>query len=273
MAWAMRDAQVETSTQRLVLIALADSIRSPKSYCWVSQQTLASAVKLNVDTVGRTIKRLAELGLVRIETRTKKDGSRDTNYYHLPTIELKASFKNEEPPRTSDTPPAQSRMGDEDHPTLSRVPPRTESEEPIHKSNLQRATPYKPPKGGGLALVAEPGKETYSEGFERFWKVFPSQRKGSKADAFKVWQRSKLEQHTEFIVQDVESKVESHRKWLDGYAPAATTYLNKRGWTEDLETTGSQGHAKETPFERTQRLQRESREDLIERARNARFDF
>ncbi len=126
---------------------------------------------------------------------------------------------------------------------------------------------------GGLSLVSIPGQEVYSDGFERFWKAFPNTRKGSKADAYKSWLKRKLEEHTDFIVQDVESKVESHQKWLDGFAPAATTYLNKSGWTEPLETTGSQGHAKETPFERNQRLQQESREDLLQRARTAGFDF
>lgn len=141
------------------------------------------------------------------------------------------------------------------------------------KSTKEKKGTKPPTPKGGLVVVGTPGREKYSEGFERFWDAFPNIRKGSKADAYKAWVKRKLEEHTDFIVQDVESKVESHRKWIDGFAPMATTYLNQSGWTEPLETTGSQGHAKETPFERTQRLQQESREDLIQRARDSGFNF
>lgn len=140
------------------------------------------------------------------------------------------------------------------------------------KSTKEKKGTKPPTPKGGLSVVP-PGEEVYSEGFERFWVAFPRRRRGAKADAFGVWTRKGYEQYADKIVEDVESKAKLHRQWLDGFAPAATTYLNKRGWTEDLETTGSQGHAKETPFERIQRLQQESREDLIDRARNSGFDF
>jgi hypothetical protein len=147
-----------------------------------------------------------------------------------------------------------------------------------YTENTQEITSRrKSPKSMSLSTkgrqLARPGHEEYSDGFDRFWMAFPAVRKGSKAEAYKVWLKRKLEGDADFIVQNVESKVKSHRKWIDGFAPMATTYLNQSGWTEPLETTGSQGHAKETPFERTQRLQQESREDLVQRARNAGFDF
>lgn len=159
------------------------------------------------------------------------------------------------------------------------IVPNIPSNGPKNGTQNHQVTLIEPSASKSMSLqgkgrqIGPPGQEVYSEGFERFWRAFPTVRKGSKADAYKAWVKLKLEEHTAFIVQDVESKVESHQKWKDGFAPMATTYLNKSGWTEPLETTGSNGHAKETPFERTQRLQRESREDLTDEWNRGVQDF
>ena len=149
------------------------------------------------------------------------------------------------------------------------IPPNS----PKNGTHNRSLTITDPKASKSMAGLVRPGDEKYSDSFERFWQAFPKNRKGSKWEASCIWERRNYERYTEEIVQDLENRAKS-RKWIDGYNPEAKTYLNKHVWTEPVdETTGSQGHAKETPFERTQRLQQESREDLIHRARDAGWDF
>jgi hypothetical protein len=249
LAWAMRHADVQSSTQRLVLLALADAIRPGMTFCWPSQETLAATVKLNTDSVGRTIRQLEELGLVRIEKRFHEDGRRRPNAYHLPRIDLTAVFEDGEK-----THPTQTRVVHDSHPTLTLEPSDAGSDKQVHKSNNQQASPYKPPKGGRISTRQTPGSEVYSQRFEDVWKSWPKGKGGSKADAYKAWLKRKLDdpEHSHvalMILHDVKNRASTHRQWLDGYPPHMSTYLNKSGWTADIDTsmgTRTNGRAKTT---------------------------
>lgn len=233
-----------------VMIAEIDSLSSTDRGCWATNAHFAKFFDVTGSRASQIISDLARRGYLRVEHQ--KDGERIIGR----SIFLVTPLENLTPPlKFSNDPPLGNAEGSN---TKSNNPTaRAKALVPLLKKVNEVA----------------PGDEVYSEGFERFWVAFPRKRRGAKADAFGVWVRRHYEQYTDKIVQDVESKAKLHRQWLDGFAPAATTYLNKRGWTEDLETTGSDDHAKETPFERTLRLQQESREDLVDRARTAGFDF
>lgn len=251
--WIPADLWLDRSLSVIekVFIAEIDSLSTSEKGCWASNAYFARFFDLSNSRVSQIINDLSSRGYLRIDY--ERDGERIIGR----SIFLVTPLENLTPPRL-----------------FSKDSPFENCEGSNTKSNNPKAEAKALVSLTSQGHVAEPGKEVYSPGFDRFWKAFPSTRKGSKADAYKSWLKLKLEEHTDLICQDVESKVESHRKWLDGYAPAATTYLNKRGWTEELVTTGSQGHAKETPFERTLRLQQESREDLAaEFQRTGGFDF
>lgn len=256
LAWAMRHAEVQSSTQRLVLLALADAVRPGLTFCWPSQETLARTVKLNTDSVGRTIRQLEELGLVRIEKRFHEDGRRRPNAYHLPRIDLHASFDDGTDSKGK-THPTQTRVVHESHPTLTLEPSDAGSDKQVHKSNNQQASPYKPPKGGRISTSQTPGSEVYSQRFEDVWKSWIKGKGGSKADAYRAWLKRNLDHpdHSHvalMILHDVQNRAASHRQWLDGFPPHMSTYLNKSGWTADIDTsTGPKRYERpQTPHER-----------------------
>lgn len=75
-----------------------------------------------------------------------------------------------------------------------------------------------------------------SEGFEDFWNLYP--RKENKKKAEQTWRTHNLHAKRSTICADVRSRKESHRPWLDGFVPHATTYLNGERWNDALDTRG-----------------------------------
>lgn len=72
----------------------------------------------------------------------------------------------------------------------------------------------------------------YSEGFEKFYKAFPSRRKGGKKAPWLKWQKLTVAE-CEAILLDVPARSEKHWDWIkdDGaYIPAPEVYLNKQQW-------------------------------------------
>jgi hypothetical protein len=74
-------------------------------------------------------------------------------------------------------------------------------------------------------------------GFDRFWSVYPKKRK--KKLALDIWKRKKLHSMADGLIDDVTLRVANDERWLSGYIPDPTTYLNQERWTDEL--TDSQG--------------------------------
>lgn len=97
--------------------------------------------------------------------------------------------------------------------------------------------------------VQPPAARRTADRFEEFWAAYPI-RKG-KADALAKWRSRNLDGIADTILADVTRRKAQDRQWLDGYAPHASTYVNQRGWDDDIETrdTGER-HATRTPSRR-----------------------
>jgi len=78
--WAWK--QKLPAKEKLVLVKLADSANDD-GCCWPSLRTLEPHLGMSRATVGRIVNRLADNGLLRIEQKAAKQGSRRHNYYHL----------------------------------------------------------------------------------------------------------------------------------------------------------------------------------------------
>lgn len=70
-------------------------------------------------------------------------------------------------------------------------------------------------------------------GFDAFWAAYPV-RKG-KAAAEKTWAKRKLGDIADEIIADVTRRKVMDRQWLSGFAPHASTYVNQRGWEDEID--------------------------------------
>lgn len=76
--------------------------------------------------------------------------------------------------------------------------------------------------------------ETIDSGpFARFWSAYPKKR--ARKTASEVWKRKRLDDRLAELLADVEERQRSDRRWLEGYIPDPTTYLNQERWTDERE--------------------------------------
>lgn len=72
-----------------------------------------------------------------------------------------------------------------------------------------------------------------SNRFAEFWKVYPVKK--GKADAEAKWKAKGYDAIADTIIADVVQRCREDRQWLDGYAPHGSTYVNSRGWEDEIE--------------------------------------
>lgn len=70
------------------------------------------------------------------------------------------------------------------------------------------------------------------DGFDQFWDQYPKKRK--KKPALEIWKRKKLHMIAVDIVQDVINRQTMDERWVKGFIPDPTTYLNQERWQDEL---------------------------------------
>jgi len=68
--------------------------------------------------------------------------------------------------------------------------------------------------------------------FDDFWAAYPN-RKG-KAEALKKWRSQSLDAIADRIIADVKARIACDREWISGYVPHGSTYVNGRGWEDEI---------------------------------------
>lgn len=90
--------------------------------------------------------------------------------------------------------------------------------------------PSKPKRAKAPAKAPE-----YSEGFERFWTVYPKKR--GKPEAWKAWQKLDPNEHlTGSIIRHLETRVKTDWDWIkDGgqFIPMPSTFLNQHRFEDE----------------------------------------
>jgi hypothetical protein len=88
----------------------------------------------------------------------------------------------------------------------------------------------------------EKQKPEFTEGFVRFWDVWPStDRKEAKGKCFDVWKKAKAESQAGEIIAHVE-RLKSSQAWTKSngdFIPAPLVYLNQRRW-EGADTSAAE---------------------------------
>ncbi len=76
--------------------------------------------------------------------------------------------------------------------------------------------------------------EIGQSGFDRFWQAYPKKRKRKTAQA--IWARKRLEAKTDELIADIRNRRTSDRRWIEGFIPDPTTYLNGERWTDEIDS-------------------------------------
>ena len=80
-AWALQ-TQTGSPSTKLTLLGLAN-YADENGVCWPTQERLAKETEQSIDTVQRRIKKLVEIGLVRVERRANRRGQWSGKIYYL----------------------------------------------------------------------------------------------------------------------------------------------------------------------------------------------
>ena len=102
----------------------------------------------------------------------------------------------------------------------------------IDNSGVAGEPPPEPPPAVG------PVRVNYSPAFEEFWQASP--RTGSKANAYKTWQRFRCAT----IKGEIIAAVTAHRQteqWRKGYIPHMVKWLNGRHWEDEIDAINADG--------------------------------
>ena len=95
----------------------------------------------------------------------------------------------------------------------------------------------------GRRSLGEEEKQ-YTVGFLAYHAAHPVKK--GKANAWRIWQRQKLEPLAATIVQSVHDHLKYDPQWARGYIKHLDSYLNAKGWEDelDIETSGHHIHTR-----------------------------
>lgn len=195
--WAW-DQKGLTSHQKLVLLALANR-HNPDVGCFPSLSKLVEDVEFSKSTVQRSIQRLQELGLIRVEAGKRANGSQTSNRYYL-------SF--EEGVRVT-TPHSQS-----DYPPVSeRLPLKQVRDKQVRDK-----------------------QDIITSSFDEFWEVYP--KRTAKGQARKAWAKAFLLDHPKEIIAAAKRYAKAQEGKDKQFIPYPATWLNAERWRDEFYEEG-----------------------------------
>ncbi len=223
-------AEMDSPTDKLVLLALADHAADDGSSVYPSVKHLSLKCDMSERTVQRYLRRLEQADLIRVE---KKSSRYAPTRYQLNLAAIRARIPAEdrgdkrvtpEPARgDSGVTPEAVRGDNRGRSGVTPVSPES-SVEPSGEPNHHRARVAK----------GDP------EGFDLFWSQYP--RKEAKERARKAWAQIEPDDATrERILAALEVQKRSEGWKRDGgrYIPHPASWLNARRWEDEVEAAGA----------------------------------
>lgn len=237
-----------TPREKVVLLALADCMNATTGMCFPSAPRIGEMTGIHPRSVWRVLGLLEEKGLITRINRELDRGGQGSNRYllhlsepvppptSLPMTEPAQSYeeiytppydKNDIAPMTQQHPPYDKNVTltiEENH--------RREPREDNTLDQLFELTETEPaPK------PAKPKKSAlgeYTEAFEDFWKIYPSNR--GKAAAFKAWGKAKKRGATEEQLKTAAAAYAGYVTRLgraEEHIKHASSWLNQDDWLDE----------------------------------------
>jgi len=69
--------------------------------------------------------------------------------------------------------------------------------------------------------------------FDLFWSTYP--KKVKRIKAVEIWKRKRLDEKAPRIIADIKNRLANDGRWLDGFIPDPTTYLNGERWDDEVQ--------------------------------------
>ena len=237
-----------TPREKVVLLALADCMNATTGMCFPSARRLGEMTGIHDRSVWRVLGLLEEKGLITRINRELDRGGKSSNRYLL-------HLSEPVPPPTSlpMTEPAQPYEEIYTPPyDKNDIAPMTQQHTPYDKNDTltieenHRREPREDNTHGQLFELTEteptpkPAKPKkrrlgeYTEAFEEFWNIYPSNR--GKAAAFKAWGKAKKRGATE---EQLKTAAAAYRGYVTRLGRAeehikhASSWLNQDDWLDE----------------------------------------
>lgn len=127
------------------------------------------------------------------------------------------------------------------HQRIDRPQP-SKHPEPIGDDSANDPGMFSPDRKGKDKKGEDIGQSQGIDRFSDFWNVYP--KKVKKQDARKRWKSRKLDSKADDIIADVKDRAAKDGRWLDGYVPDPTTYIDGNRWEDALEPLRPDGSKK-----------------------------
>ena len=237
-----------TPREKVVLMALADCMNATTGMCFPSARRLGEMTGLHDRSVWRVLGLLEEKGLITRINRELDRGGKSSNRYLL-------HLSEPVPPPTSlpMTEPAQPYEEIYTPPyDKNDIAPMTQQHTPYDKNDTltieenHRREPREDNTHGQLFELTEteptpkpakpkkPALGEYTEAFEDFWKIYPSNR--GKAAAFKAWGKAKKRGATEEQLKTAAAAYSGYVTRLgraEEHIKHASSWLNQDEWLDE----------------------------------------
>jgi biotin operon repressor len=86
----------------------------------------------------------------------------------------------------------------------------------------------------------------FAQAWELFWKAYPVKK--NKSRAMTTFKSKKLYKQIDVILKHIEQSTKTDKKWLDGYIPHPSTYLNGKRWEDEIETVTGFDQSPSKPY-------------------------
>ena len=203
-----------SQAEKLLLIVLAN-YADENGRCWPSQATLSQKTCMSDRSIRTAFVRLEGLGLIIRERRTRKDGSRTSDMIQL-CLDAQTEDDGGDLPENISGPTGKSRQS-------------YRKNLPVLPENISGLTSYEPSDDPSFYPSDKRARD-----FERFWQAYP-EKKGKRAAeaAFaKAIKRGTIDQ----MLWAIDDAKANSRKWLEGFIPNPTTWLNQDRWNDEHST-------------------------------------
>ena len=255
-----------TPREKVVLLALADCMNATTGMCFPSARRLGEMTGLHDRSVWRVLGLLEEKGLITRINRELDRGGQGSNRYLLHLSEPvppPTSLPMTEPAQPYEeiyTPPYDKNdiaLMTQQHTPYDKndIAPMTQQHTPYDKNDTltieenHRREPREDNTHGQLFELTEteptpkpakpkkPALGEYTEAFEDFWKIYPSNR--GKAAAFKAWGKAKKRGATEEQLKTAAAAYAGYAARIgsaEEYIKHASSWLNQDEWLDEPES-------------------------------------
>jgi len=172
------------------------SYANEEGKCYPGRKTIAAKIKVSVHTVDKAINRLCEIGILAKEHRFVGN-EKTSNEYQIMIPDEVGSPKPDTTLVSNETPPQ----------------PQTKHIE--------------------LNLINKTKLTKQNNKFDVWWASYPKRRVDKEKCKTKFLKFP--EEIQDLIIQDTQNRASMDDKWIKGFVPMTSTYLNNKKWEDDYE--------------------------------------